>query len=109
VVESVPCCNVVVNRWQATAYDQFSSMSHDDVARYKLGTRRPAVKEASISSQTSKLIQMRSSDEDVDQEFDARRRWSRQIRLPADQRECAASWIHSAAGLYFIDLLYYIG
>jgi len=90
-------------RWQATDYVQFSSMSLDQVIRRKLGTQRPSVSadSSSGSSQASRLFQLRRADADqVDAEFDARKRWPRQIRLPADQQECAASWLYSAAGVF---------
>jgi len=93
----------MVDRWRATDYAQFSSMSLDDVVLRKLGTRRPAVitGSSSSSSQASRLFQLRRTDDDqVDAEFDARKRWPRQIRLQADQQECAASWIYSAAGVF---------
>jgi len=88
----------VVDSWQAIDYVQFSSMSVEDVVRDRLGTRRP---EVSSSSGPSRLFQMRRTSQDqVDHEFDARKRWPRRILLPADQQQCAASWIYSAAGLF---------
>ena len=92
-----------VDRWRATDYVRFSSMSLDDVIQQRLGTRRHDVTASSSSSSghVSRLVQLRSADDDqVAIEFDARIRWPQQIRLPVDQHDCAASWIYSAAGLF---------
>lgn len=74
-------------------------MSLDDAIKRKLGTERPAFTTTTGSVWSSRLVPMRSADDDqVDAKFDARRRWPRRMRLPEDQKECAASWLYSAAG-----------
>jgi len=44
----------------------------------------------------------------LDVEFDARRRWRRRMKLPTDQRDCAASWIFSAAGQFHPSSVGYV-